>query len=119
MPGDERVDPASAIPPGDPGRGEFLWKGRAAQCHSLKKDDNRMGPTLYGIFGKQAGTQPGFYYSQANAEAGFYWDDLTMFYFLENPKKFLPGCKMAFAGLKKPQDRADIIAYMRRNGGEG
>eukprot|EP00996_Jenningsia_fusiforme_P003129 NODE_3936_length_891_cov_26.270784_g3624_i0.p1 GENE.NODE_3936_length_891_cov_26.270784_g3624_i0~~NODE_3936_length_891_cov_26.270784_g3624_i0.p1 ORF type:complete len:120 (-),score=24.48 NODE_3936_length_891_cov_26.270784_g3624_i0:137-496(-) len=105
------------LPLGDPERGKRLWLTRAAQCHSMKKDDNRMGPTLYGIIGSQAGKAEGFWYSEANLASDVVWTEQALSQFLENPRKYMPGTKMAFAGLKKPQDRADLIAYMKQAGG--
>ena len=103
----------AALPPGDVAKGEKLFKTRAAQCHTAAKDGpNGVGPNLYGIVDRQSGQVPGFVYSKANSESGVAWTVEVLDEYLENPKKFMPGTKMAFAGLKKAQDRADIIAYM-------
>jgi cytochrome c len=101
------------LPPGDVAKGEKLFKARAAQCHTGNKGGtNGVGPNLWGIVGRLAGTVPDFSYSKANSESGVIWSPEVLDVYLENPKKFMPGTKMAFAGLKKAQDRADIIAYM-------
>ena len=102
-----------ALPAGDVAKGEKLFKGRAAQCHTGNKGGvNGVGPNLFGIVGRKSGTVEGFAYSKANSESGVVWSREILDEYLENPKKFMPGTKMAFAGLKKAQDRADIIAYM-------
>lgn len=65
------------------------------------------------MWGRKTGQAPGYEYSTANVEKGIVWGEETLFEYLENPKKFIPGTKMVFAGLKKPQERADLIAYMK------
>uniref|UniRef100_A0A6T2BB12 Cytochrome c domain-containing protein n=1 Tax=Eutreptiella gymnastica TaxID=73025 RepID=A0A6T2BB12_9EUGL len=95
-------------------RGQKLYEARAAQCHAIKKGDNTTGPSLYKIFGSIAGTVPGYAYSIANRNAtNVIWNEESLDKFLENPKKFLPGNKMGFAGMKKQKDRKDIIEYMK------
>eukprot|EP00997_Jenningsia_sp_PLL12_P010120 NODE_7256_length_465_cov_51.725962_g6429_i0.p1 GENE.NODE_7256_length_465_cov_51.725962_g6429_i0~~NODE_7256_length_465_cov_51.725962_g6429_i0.p1 ORF type:complete len:104 (+),score=12.32 NODE_7256_length_465_cov_51.725962_g6429_i0:67-378(+) len=102
---------------GDPVKGEKLFAARAAQCHSLAKGANSTGPSLHGILGRNAGTLPGFAFSNSMKNSGMVWSEESIAKFLENPKKFIPGTKMAFAGLKNKKDRADIIAYIKANGG--
>ena len=98
---------------GDVKKGAGLFKSRAAQCHTITKGGaNGVGPNLYGIVGRKSGTVEGFAYSKANSESGTVWTEDVLFEYLENPKKFMPGTKMAFAGLKKEADRNDIIAYL-------
>ena len=83
-------------------------------CHAIKRGDNRTGPSLYKICGSVAGTVPGFAYSLANRNAThIIWNEESLDKFLENPKTFLPGNKMGFAGMKKQEDRKDIIEYMK------
>ena len=72
-----------------------------------------MGPALHGLFGRQSGQVSGFSYTDANKNKGVVWEEDTLFDYLENPKKYIPGTKMAFAGFKKPQERADVIAYLK------
>ena len=71
------------------------------------------GPNLGGLFGRQSGPIEGFSYSKANKEKAVQWSEETLYDYLLNPKKYIPGTKMVFAGLKKPQDRTDLIAYLK------
>jgi cytochrome c len=82
-------------------------------CHVTDKGVNKVGPSLHGIVGRKSGTVAGFNYSTANKNSGVTWTEATLFTYLENPRKFMPGTKMAFAGLKNPQQRADVIAYLK------
>ncbi len=103
-----------AMPAGDAARGATVFN-QCKACHVLEPGQNRVGPTLHGIIGRKAGTVEGFAYSDANKNSGVTWTEPVMFEYLENPREFMPGTKMAFAGLKKPQDRADVIAYIKAN----
>lgn len=92
--------------------------GRAvfAQCRACHVTDpgvNRIGPTLAGVVGRQAGSVPGFSYSPANKNAGFAWTPEKLFEYLEKPQQALPGTRMIFAGISDPQQRADVIAYLQ------
>lgn len=97
---------------GDPAQGEKIFK-QCQQCHTLQPGRNLTGPTLHKIIGRTAGTVEKFNYSKANKESGVVWTEQKMFEYLENPRAFMPGTKMIFAGLRKPQDRADVIAYIQ------
>ncbi|MEO1192710.1 MAG: cytochrome c family protein [Pseudomonadota bacterium] len=90
---------------------------RCSACHVIESGVNRVGPSLYGIIGRQAGTVEGFRYSKANADSGVTWTPEVMFEYLENPRAYMPGNRMAFPGLKNPQQRVDVIAYIAANGG--
>ena len=95
---------------------EVFKKCRA--CHDVGPGaKNKVGPVLNDIVGRKAGTIEGFPYSDANKSAGgkgLVWTEDVLFKYLENPLSFMPGTKMAFAGLKDPQDRKDIIAYLKK-----
>jgi cytochrome c2 len=94
---------------------EVYKKCRA--CHDVGPDaKNKVGPLLNDIIGRKAGTIEGFAYSEANKAAGdggLVWTEEVMFKYLENPLTYMKGTKMAFAGLKDPQDRKDVIAYLK------
>lgn len=70
---------------------------------------------MHGLVGRVSGTVPDYAYSAANKKKGVLWGEDTLFEYLENPKKYIPGTKMVFVGFKKPQDRADVIAYLKEN----
>lgn len=94
---------------------EVFKKCRA--CHDVGPEArNKVGPLLNGIIGRKAGTIDGFSYSDANKAAGgkgLVWTEDVLLKYLENPLTFMPGTKMAFAGLKDVQDRKDLIAYLK------
>ena len=76
---------------------------------------NKVGPSLYDVVGRTTGTVEGFKYSDAMLKAGeegHAWTPEELAIYLENPKKAMPGNKMTFPGLKKPEERADLIAYL-------
>jgi cytochrome c len=75
---------------------------------------NGIGPILNGIVGRQAGQYPGYSYSSANKASGLIWDEQSLARYLRAPGDFEPGTKMIFTGLKKEQELADILAYLKR-----
>jgi cytochrome c len=97
---------------GDAAKGEKIF-AQCKACHVAEAGVNRVGPSLYGVVGRQAGSIAGFNYSKANKGSGITWSEDVLFAYLEAPQKYLPGTRMAFAGLKQPQDRADVIAYLK------
>lgn len=82
-------------------------------CHVVAEGQNRVGPSLYGIIGRPAGSIAGFNYSAANKNSGITWTEQVMFEYLKNPQAYIPGTKMVFPGLPSGQDRADVIAYLK------
>lgn len=86
---------------------------RCVICHSNTKGaPNKLGPNLFGVVGRKAGTYPGFSYSPAMKRAGFVWTPAKLSDYLISPQKVVPGNNMPFAGIANPQQRADIVAYL-------
>ncbi len=98
---------------GDATKGKRLFN-RCRACHNLTATARtRIGPNLDNLFGRKAGTADGYKYSKALMEAEFDWTETALDSWLAQPRKFLPGNKMSFAGLRKEQDRKDLMAYLR------
>ncbi len=95
--------------------GEKVFK-KCAACHSIEKGGkNKIGPALWGVLGRNAGTVSDYKYSKAMAAYGKSWSFEEMNGFLLNPKEWIKGTKMSFAGLKKENERAAVILYMNSN----
>ena len=91
---------------------------RCKACHTVEDDKNKVGPSLNGVVGRTAGTHEGFKYSKAMQEAGangMVWDDANLTAYLKDPKGFIKGNKMAFPGLKKEDELANVIAYLKEH----
>jgi cytochrome c len=102
---------AAASAQGDPAKGEQIYH-RCQGCHSI--DRNRIGPMHKGLFGRPAGSVPGFAYTDAMKNSGIVWSEQTLDQFLQGPRQMVPGTKMTYAGVADPQDRADLIAYLKQ-----
>ena len=93
--------------------GEAVFKKNCAICHTTEAGKNKIGPSLAGVVGRKAGSIPDYTYSQANKNSGVTWDEATLDTYLTAPTKFVPGTKMVFAGLKNPDDRKAVIAWLK------
>ena len=102
-----------ALAAGDAAAGKKVFN-KCKTCHTLEAGKNRVGPTLASIVGRAAGTVEGFKYSDVMKSSGVTWDEATLDAYLANPKGFMPGNKMVFAGLKKETERADVIAFLKQ-----
>jgi cytochrome c len=102
--------PAWAARPGDVARGEQVY-ARCQACHALASD--RVGPHHCGLFGRLAGSVPGFAYSPAMKKSRIVWNEKTLDSFLAKPLAMVPGTAMTYDGVPDPQERADLIAYLK------
>lgn len=97
---------------GDAVKGAKVFK-KCAACHSVEEGKRKIGPSLYGVIGRTSGTLEGFRYSKPMQSAEIVWTEETISDYLANPRTFIKGNRMAFVGLRKPEDRADVIAYLK------
>jgi len=95
----------------DAAAGEKVFNACKA-CHTLEAGKNRVGPSLHGLIGRPSGSVEGFAYSPAMKNAGITWNDESLAKYLADPKGFVAGNKMAFAGVKKEDDLKNLIAYL-------
>ena len=96
---------------GDAKAGAAVY-GRCIGCHAL--DYDRTGPRHCGLFGRRAGSVPGFAYSDAMKASRIVWDEKTLDAFLKNPAKAVPGTTMGYAGIADGRERRDLIAYLKQ-----
>ncbi|HEX4322558.1 MAG TPA: c-type cytochrome [Acidobacteriaceae bacterium] len=102
-------------PIGDAQRGKALFEKRCTGCHSL--DQDREGPRLHGVYGRKAGSVPGFEYSQPLKSANLTWDEASLNKWLTDPDTVAPGNEMAFR-VPRAQERADIIRFLKVSSGQ-
>ena len=111
----EKIDVTSLLVLANAEDGSKVAK-KCVSCHNFESGGaNKIGPNLYNIVDRQMASIDSFGYSKALSERGNNsesWGFENLFYFLENPKKWLPGTIMGYAGIRKPSDRADLIAYL-------
>lgn len=92
--------------------GSKVFKIQCSACHAAVAGKKGIGPSLFGVVGRAAGTVPDFRYTDANKNSGLTWDAATLDRYLQAPRQVVPGTAMAYAGLKNDTQRADLIAYL-------
>src|SRR5579859_1750618 len=106
--------PGDLFAKADAGAGEAIAK-KCGACHTFDKGGpNRVGPNLYGVIGRPRASAAGFTYSDAMKKLGGTWEPQEIAAFIFDPKSYLPGTKMGFAGLPKPEDRANVLAFLNK-----
>ncbi|HEY8574021.1 cytochrome c family protein [Phenylobacterium sp.] len=117
---DVPIDWGTVLPTADVAAGQAAF-AKCSSCHNADPGGpNGTGPALYGVVGRKPGSHAGFAYSPAMVDLGgkvAQWDDQHLNEFLQSPQKYLPGTKMTFVGLKKAEDRINMIAFLRSKGG--
>jgi cytochrome c len=103
--------PLTAYAQGDAAAGEKIF-AHCAACHSTKPGENKIGPSLAGVFGRKSGTEPGYNYSPAMKGANVTWDEKTLDEYLQGPGKFVRGTRMVYS-VPNEKDRQDVIAYLQ------
>ena len=103
---------ATAALAADPAAGEKIFKTQCGICHTVVAGENRIGPTLFGVVGRPAGSVPGFNYTADHKKLGITWDAATLDKYLTNPRAMVPDTSMVYAGLKDDAQRADLVAYL-------
>jgi cytochrome c len=112
---EEEVDMAALLGAADPAAGEKVF-GKCKACHSAEQGGpNKVGPHLWNVVGRDKASVGDFSYSEALSELEGAWSYENLYKFLKSPKDYAPGNKMTFGGLKKSEDRADVIAYLREH----
>ncbi len=109
----------AALAAGDPAAGEKVFLV-CKTCHQIGEGaKNGVGPEQNGLVGRKAGSVEGYNYTDANKNSGIVWTEDKLKEYLQDPRKFIPGTKMVFAGLKDEQKIDDVIAYLKQFGPDG
>ncbi len=111
--------PFAAHAEGDVAKGEKVFK-KCMACHTPDATTNKVGPHLGGVVGRKVASVEGFKYSDAmlaKGAEGMVWDEANLESYLADPKGFIPKNKMVFVGLKKPDERDDVIAFLKSKSG--
>lgn len=93
--------------------GQKTFKRVCFSCHAAEAGKNKIGPSLFGVVGRESAEVPGFKFSQAAEKSDVTWTEENLDKYLTDPKKFMPGNKMAFTGIKKAEERRQVIAYLK------
>ena len=108
-----QVDIGALLAAADAAKGKELAGKKCASCHNFESGPNKVGPTLAGTVGNKIGGHAGFTYSDAVANHGGTWGYDELNYWIKNPGAFIKGNKMAYAGIKNDQERANVIMYLK------
>ena len=103
---------ASSALAANPEVGEKVFRSQCSICHSTAPGRNMLGPSLFGVVGRKAGTEKGFHYSVDHKKLDLTWDAANLDKYLENPRAMVKDTTMTYAGLKDAAKRADVIAYL-------
>ena len=103
---------APSLAAGDIAKGKKVFN-KCKACHVADTEKNKIGPHLVGMFGRKAGSLEKFKYSNAMKNSGVVWTAETLDEYLKKPRTFIKGTRMAFAGIRKDEERADLIAYLK------
>lgn len=96
------------------GEAQLAFNNHCRTCHVTREGDNRLGPSLYNVIGREAGSVPGFGYSSVMADADIVWDEETLDRYIENPEAVVPGNNMKpYSGITDAEERARIIAHLK------
>ncbi len=110
---DIKLSPNGEAIYGDPANGKAVFN-QCTTCHAKEAGVNNVGPSLHEIIGRRAGEVAGFNYSAANKGSGIVWTEQELYAYLENPQKTVLGTYMTYTGVKDPQKRADVIAFLQQ-----
>jgi cytochrome c len=114
-PAEEAIDTEALMAAADPSAGESVWR-RCSACHTLEDGQNRVGPHLFGVVGRDIASLGDFSYSDTLAGLEGGWDYEHLFGFLADPQGYAPGTAMNFGGLSNPEERANVIAFIEQQG---
>uniref|UniRef100_A0A0N5AT10 Cytochrome c domain-containing protein n=1 Tax=Syphacia muris TaxID=451379 RepID=A0A0N5AT10_9BILA len=103
------------VPDGDYEKGKKVFKLRCLHCHVAEAPINKLGPHLNGIVGRKSGIVDGYPYTEANKNAGITWTRKALYDYLENPRRYILGTSMVFRGIRRPEDRIDLITYLEKS----